>query len=71
MFKFNEKITGQTGDNGIKDVELMVPVKHLSKFWKALKIPLIVCKISVVITRTKIIFRCWFFSKSRVDIYNN
>ena len=33
-FKFKAKITGQTGDNGRKiDVEIMVPLKHLSNFW--------------------------------------
>ena len=29
-FKIKEKITGQTGDYGRKDVEIMVPLKHLS-----------------------------------------
>ena len=27
---FKVKMTGQTGNNGIKNVEIMVPVKHLS-----------------------------------------
>ena len=29
-FKFKAKITGQTGDDGTKDVEIMVPLKYLS-----------------------------------------
>ena len=33
-FKFKAKITGQTGDDGTKDVELMVPLKYLSNFWR-------------------------------------
>ena len=31
-FKFKVKITGQTGDDGTKDVEIMVPLKYLSNF---------------------------------------
>ena len=31
-FKFKQKITGQTGAGGTKDVEVMVPLKHLSIF---------------------------------------
>ena len=29
-FRFKEKITGQTENNGTKDVEIMFPLKHLS-----------------------------------------
>ena len=29
---FKVKITGQTGDNGTKNVEIMVPLKYLSNF---------------------------------------
>ena len=32
-FNFKVKITGQTGNNGTKDVEKMVPLKYLSNFW--------------------------------------
>ena len=31
-FNFKAKITGQTGDDGTKDVEIMVPLKYLSNF---------------------------------------
>ena len=30
----------QTGDNGIKDVEIMVPLKYLSYFCRTLEMPL-------------------------------
>ena len=33
-FNFKAKITGQTGNNGTKDVEIIVPLKHLSNFWR-------------------------------------
>ena len=31
-FKFKANITGQTGNGGTKDVEIMVPLKYLSNF---------------------------------------
>ena len=31
-FKFKAKVTGQTGNDGTKDVEIMVPLKYLSNF---------------------------------------
>ena len=40
-FKFKQQITTQTGSNDIKEVEIMVPLKYLSNFWKALEMPLI------------------------------
>ena len=33
-FKFKSKITGETGNDGTKDVEVMVPLKYLSNFWR-------------------------------------
>ena len=40
-FNINTKITGQTGDNGIKEVEIMLPLKYLSNFWKIYEMSLI------------------------------
>ena len=40
-FNFKEKMTGQTGDNGRKNVEIMVPLKYLNNFWRTLEMPLI------------------------------
>ena len=37
------KIIGKTPDNGnTKNVEIAVPLKYLSNFWRTLEIPLIV-----------------------------
>ena len=36
-WKLKKKITGQTGDNGTKDIEIMVPLKYLSVFGELLK----------------------------------
>ena len=46
-FKFKQQITGQTGNSGTKDVEIMIPLKYLSNFWRALEMPLINCEISL------------------------
>ena len=39
-FKFKQQITGQTGNGGTKDVEIMVPSKCLSNFCRTLEMPL-------------------------------
>ena len=49
-FNFKAKITGQTGYNGTKDVEMMVPLKYLSNFWRTLEMPLINCEVNLILT---------------------
>ena len=49
-FKFKAKITGQTGNDGTKDVEIIVPLKHLSNFWRSLEMPLINCEVNLILT---------------------
>ena len=49
-FNFKAKITGQTGDDGTKDVEIIVPLKYLSNFWRTLEMPLINCEVNVILT---------------------
>ena len=48
-FNFKVKITGQTGNNGTKDVEIMVPLKYLSNFWRTLEMPLINCEVNLIL----------------------
>ena len=49
-FNFKVKITGLTGNNGTKDVEIMVPLKYLSNFWRTLEMPLINCEVNLILT---------------------
>ena len=49
-FNFKAKITGQTGDDGRKDVEIIVPLKYLSNFWRTLEMPLINCEVNFILT---------------------
>ena len=44
-FNFKAKITGQTEDDGTKDVEIIVPLKYLSNFWRTLEMPLLIVKL--------------------------
>ena len=49
-FKFKAKITGQTGNGGTKNVEIMVPLKYLINFWRTLEMPLINCEVNLILT---------------------
>ena len=49
-FNFKAKITGQTGDNGTKEVGIMIPLKYLSIFWRILETPLINREIYLILT---------------------
>ena len=40
-FKFKQQITRQTGNGGTKNVEIIVPLKYLSNFWRTLEMSLI------------------------------
>ena len=47
-FKFKIKITGKIPAAGnTKDVEIAVPLKHLSNFWRTLEMLLINCEINL------------------------
>ena len=50
LFKFKQKLTGETNENEIKHFEIMVPLKYLSNFWRTLEMLLINCEISYKLT---------------------
>ena len=49
-FNFKVKFTGRTGNDGTKNVEIMVPLKYLSNFWRTLEMPLINCEANRILT---------------------
>ena len=50
-FKSKIKITRKTPTVGNeKDVEIMVPLKYLSKFWRTIEMPLINCEVNLILT---------------------
>ena len=52
-FKSKIKITGKTpNNNNVKNVEIMVPLKYLSNFWRTLEMPLINCEVNRILTRS-------------------
>ena len=64
-FKFKHQITGQTGNNGVRDVEIKVPLNHLNNFWGTLEILLINYEISLILALVKkLCFSRWYCSKS-------
>ena len=53
-FKSKVKITGNTPVNGnAKDVEIIVPLKYSSSFWRTLEMPLINCEVNLILTWSK------------------
>ena len=53
-FKSNVKITGKTPANGnAKDIEIIVPLKYLSNFWRTFEMPLINCEVDLMLTWSK------------------
>ena len=50
-FKSKIKIPGKTpNDDNEKDVEIIVPLKYLSNFWRILEMPLINCEVNLILT---------------------
>ena len=49
-FNFKVKFTCQTGNDGTKDVGIIVPLKYLSNFWGTLEMPLINCEVNFILT---------------------
>ena len=51
-----KNMTGMTGNNGTKNIEIWIPLKYLSNFWNSsfwkvtLETPLINCEINLILT---------------------
>ena len=48
-FNFKVKITGRNGNDGTKNVEIMVPLKYLSNLWRTLEMHLINCEVNLIL----------------------
>ena len=48
-FTLKKKMTVQTGDDGIEDIEIKVPLKYLSNFWRTLEMILSNCEINLIL----------------------
>ena len=51
-FDYKTSITRKLESNNVEkdDIEIVVPLKHLSNFWRTLDIPLINCEMSLTLT---------------------
>ena len=50
-FKSKIKITGKPpADGNEKDVEIIIPLKYLSNFWRTLEMSLINCEVNLILT---------------------
>ena len=47
---FKEQLTGQINDNSTSNVEIIVPLKYFSNFWRTFEIPLNNCEINLILT---------------------
>ena len=53
-FKSKTRITGRTPAAGnTKDVEIIVPLKYLSNFWRKLEMPLANCEVNLILAWSK------------------
>ena len=53
-FKSKVKMTGKTPNDGnTKDVEIIVPLKYLSNFWRTLEMALINCEVDLLLSWSK------------------
>ena len=50
LFKFRQKITGSTGNDGTKAVQIIIPLKYLNDFLRTLEMPLINCEVNLILT---------------------
>ena len=50
MFKFKREITGETGNGGTKNAEIMIPLKYLSNLLRTPEMPLINWEINLLLT---------------------
>ena len=50
---FKDKRIGQTVPNGTLAVKIVVPLKHLSNFWRSLEMPLINTEVNLMLTWSK------------------
>ena len=50
-FDYKTSVTGKLeGNNTEKEVKIVVPLKHLSNFWRTLDMSLINCEINLILT---------------------
>ena len=71
-FNFKAKIIGKTNDGGRLNVEIMVPLKYISNFWRILEMPLINCEVELFShVGCRLCYKLHRCCESKYYIYNN
>ena len=54
-FKYKTSIVGKTPEDNdsLTNIKVVIPLKHLSNFWRTLNIPLINCEVELILTWSK------------------
>ena len=54
-FKYKTNIVGKTPEDNdsLTNAKVVIPLKHLSNFWRSLNIPLINCEVELILTWSK------------------
>ena len=54
-FKYKTSTVGKVPQNNdsLANTKVAIPLKHLSKFWRSLDIPLINCEVELILTWSK------------------
>ena len=54
-FKYKASITGNTPEDNdlLRNAKIVIPLKHLSNFWRGLDIPSINCEVELILTWSK------------------
>ena len=57
-FKYKTSIVGKIPQNNdsLTNAKVVIPLKHLSNFWRSLDIPLINCEVELILARSKNFF---------------
>ena len=68
-FKYKRSIVGKTPEDNdsLMNTKVVIPLKHLSNFWRALNIPLINCEVELVLTWSKNCFLADMIVDADVD----
>ena len=69
FFDYKTSITEKLeGNNAEKNPEIVVPLEHLSNFWRTLDMPLINCEINLILIRSE---NCVMTCKTTRDVNPN
>ena len=67
-FKYKKNIVGKTQEDSLTNAKVVIPLKHLSNFWRSLNIPLINCEVELILTWSK---NCVLADMTERDVGNN